>query len=632
MSSDRFAWVWEEVSSSLHKRARPDVDELWHGNEAHGHVHLLTAGRRMFLLGFPLLILGLLLVRLGYLQFRQSDLYSTLVEQNQFRLVSVPAPRGVIVDRTGKELVTNVPNFTLAVIPAAIPRAASAQTSFYDRLSKLTNKGRNEIEDLLENRKYSRADAIPVWPHIPYQRALALSVEAAELPGVTVEAYPTRSYVAGPAAAPIVGYIGAVAEAELKSNPKLLLTDEVGKTGLEWRYNDLLMGEPGFVAYERTGQNTFLSPVKKRDPVPGKTLRLTIDGELQQRLYDRLLAQVLRSRSSGGAAVAIDPKNGQVLALVSVPTFDSNWFIDPAKRAQASDAVVNPKRLLLNRAVSGQYPSGSIIKPILGVAALAERIITPTTTVLSVGGFRIGPNLFPDWKAGGHGVTNLSKAIAESVNTFFYAVGGGYENQVGLGVERIVRYLSLFGWGAMLGIDLPNEADGFLPTKQWRENGRATPWRLGDTYHLSIGQGDLDVTPLQVAMSTAAIANGGTLYKPQLVDQVIGPSGVVLQQTEAESLRQNIASVAAIRSVRAGMREGVLSGSSRSLQDLPVPAAGKTGTAQFGNKGKTHSWFTSFAPYDQPSIVLTVIVEGGGEGNDAALPVAHDVLKWYFQR
>jgi penicillin-binding protein 2 len=261
----------------------------------------------------------------------------------------------------------------------------------------------------------------------------------------------------------------------------------------------------------------------------------------------------------------------------------------------------------------------------VAAAALAEGLIIPTTSFLSTGGLTIGSWFFPDWKVGGHGETNVGKAIAESVNTFFYIIGGGFDAFTGLGVERITSYARLFGFGSLTGLDLPNEGEGFLPSKEWKEEVKGERWYVGDTYHLAIGQGDLLVTPLQMAVALSTVANGGTKYEPHVAkavgDQWILPKGTVLP----EELRQ------AIKIVREGMRQTVTSGSARRLNSLPLAAAGKTGTAQIGGSSETHAWFTGFAPYENPEIAVVVLIEEGGEGSSTAVPVAENIFRWWYQ-
>lgn len=577
------------------------------------------------------LALAVLIVRLGYLQTVVGQTYRDRAEQNRVRLQVIPAPRGQILDRQGRALVNNVPNYVLTIIPADLPRQNPARETTLAQIATASGITIDQLTTLLENPAARPTDPLPLVEYASQAIALKWLVAVQAIPGAGLQILPTREYVIGPSGAAILGYIGKVSPEELENNPQLTTLSLTGKTGLERVYNNDLAGRDGEREVERDVKNQQQQIITEVEPVPGNTLQLGLDIELQKKAAESLQAMVTQLNSPGGAVVAIDPRNGEILALASAPSYDNNWFVQPNRSTEITTALTDPKKLLLNRAVAGQYPSGSIVKPIISVAGLEEKIITPSTTVQSTGGFTIGVNRFPDWKAGGHGMTNLAKALAESVNTYYYVLGGGYEQRIGLGVDRIVSYLQAFGWGSRLGVDLSGEAPGFLPIKKWRENERPTPWRLGDTYHLSIGQGDLEVTPLQVATSLAAIANNGTLYQPRLVTKVLRPDGTIIREIPKKVLTEKIASTANIRAVQVGLREGVLSGSSRSLQSLPVAAAGKTGTAQFGNSGKTHSWYSAYAPFDNPEIVIAVIIEAGGEGNAAALPVAKEILEWYFR-
>ncbi len=285
---------------------------------------------------------------------------------------------------------------------------------------------------------------------------------------------------------------------------------------------------------------------------------------------------------------------------------------------------------LFNRSISGEYPSGSTVKIVVATAALEEKVISENTTVVSTGGLHIGAWTFPDWKPGGHGVVDVRKAIANSVNTFFYYVGGGYNDFVGLGVDRLEKYFKLFGLNEKTGIDLAGERAGFVPSAAWKKEVKGETWYIGDTYHLAIGQGDLTVTPLQVANYTAAVANGGTLYSPRLVKAILDDKNQLIKEVSTKIIRSNLADPNNLRIVREGMRETVTAGSARSLQTVPVPVAGKTGTAQWSSKKYPHAWFAGFAPYDNPQIAIVVLVEEGREGSSVATPIAKEILTWYF--
>ena len=271
------------------------------------------------------------------------------------------------------------------------------------------------------------------------------------------------------------------------------------------------------------------------------------------------------------------------------------------------------------------------IKPLIAAAALQEKIITPQGTILSQGGIAIDRWFFPDWKSGGHGLTNLKKALSESVNTYFYTIGGGDEDFTGLGIDRINEYAKQFGLNQTLNIDIPGERPGFLPTKSWKETVKQESWYIGDTYHLSIGQGDLLVTPLQIANLTAIIANGGVFYRPHIAQTWRQSDGTIVDSFKPTIIRKSFIDPRHLQAIREGLREAVLSGSAQGVNGLPVSVAGKTGTAEFGNQGKTHAWFTAFAPYESPEIAMTVIIEGGGEGHASALPVVKRGLLEYFK-
>jgi penicillin-binding protein 2 len=286
---------------------------------------------------------------------------------------------------------------------------------------------------------------------------------------------------------------------------------------------------------------------------------------------------------------------------------------------------------LFSRSILGEYPSGSTVKPVLAAGALEEKVVTKDTTVNSTGGISIGKWFFPDWKAGGHGAANVTKALAWSINTYFYYIGGGFGDFKGLGLERIGKYLKLFGLGQQTGIDLTGERLGLVPDAQWKRETKNQDWFIGDTYHLSIGQGDLLVTPLQVNSYTSAIANGGKLFVPRLALSAIQPDGS--KKSFPPSVIRNIpVSQENLAIVRQGLRETITAGSAQSLNSLPVKVAGKTGTAQWSDTKPNHAWFTGFAPYDNPNFCITVLVEEGGEGSAVAVPIAKEVMQWWFTR
>jgi len=365
------------------------------------------------------------------------------------------------------------------------------------------------------------------------------------------------------------------------------------------------------------------------DPKPGSDLVLGIDSGLQKKIYDSLNDILIKTQTKTAAAVAINPQSGEVLAMVSLPSYDNNLFAQKISANDYSKLTQDPNKPLFNRAISGEYPPGSTIKPAIATAALSEKIITPSTIISGLGGtIRIGSYSFGDWTV--HGPSDVRTAIAQSNDIFFYTLGGGYGSIGGLGMSLMKKWDNLLGLGETTGIDIGGESSGLIPDEQWKQDTFNEKWSVGNSYHAAIGQGYVTVTPLQLANYIATIANGGTLFKPHLVSQIKKNDGTV-SVIQPQIIRSGFISPDVVNVVREGMRQAVTGGTAQPLKDLPVEVAGKTGTAQFGVGGsQTHGWFVSFAPYDNPQIAMVVLVEGGGEGFTSALPVTKAVYQWYF--
>ncbi|MBU1074803.1 penicillin-binding protein 2 [Patescibacteria group bacterium] len=585
---------------------------------------------------FLILLVGILILlsRSIWFQVVRGAYYREASEGNRIRIETIKARRGVIYDRNGELLVRNVPNFALIVIPADLPESESEKSLIFESISRILDIPSSEIEKMIEDVPSFSYEPIIIKEYIDYEKALLFQIESNSMAGVSLTMRDSREYTNPLIAAHTVGYTGKISEKQYDDaqNGEYLITDYVGKIGLEYFYEELLKGVDGKKRIEVDSLGKEKKIVASQEAVSGSNLTLTLDIGLQKVLYDSISNAMSRSGAPGGSAVALDPRTGEVLAIVNTPSFDTNVFSKGIPAEEFSKLLDDPSNPLFMRSITGQYPSGSTIKPVIAAAALQEGIITGSTTVLSTGGIEAGPQFFPDWKAGGHGQTDVRKAIADSVNTFFYLVGGGDEEIEGLGVERIVEYARLFGIGEKSNIDLPGESTGFLPTKDWKLETKGERWYLGDTYHLAIGQGDILVTPLQVANFIATIANGGTLYQPFLVQSVNEAKSNVTSKIQPVVIRENFINSAYLKIVREGLRQAVTSGSASGLQNLQIAAAGKTGTAQFGPSNKTHAWFVGFAPYDTPEIVVVVLIEEGGEGSTIALPIARDALQWYFNQ
>ncbi|MFA6603542.1 MAG: penicillin-binding protein 2 [Patescibacteria group bacterium] len=596
----------------------------------------LTVPPRKILLIFMILLASLaaIVLRSAQLQLASGAKYRERAEGNRIRTEWSAAERGIIYDRNGSPLVKNVPDLSVTITPADLPADQEARRDLVLQLAEILGIGPVEIEERLAERGASSLGQVVIAEHLTHEQAVKIEIEAGSQPALQLKIGTRRDYLAATGAsslAHVLGYQGRPTTAELSSQTGAFTPDLVGKSGLERSYDAVMSGQPSRRTIEVDALRRSREVVAEDAGAPGSNLVLSLDLEVQREAENILVSEMKAWHKTRGSLIALDPRTGELLALVSLPAFDNNKFASGIStedyRALAGDTD-NP---MFSRAIAASLPSGSVFKLVIAAAALEEKLITANTTVLSTGGIRIDKWYFPDWKAGGHGPTNVAKALAESVNTFFYAIGGGYDRIEGLGVNRINAYARRFGLGDRLGLDLAGEGDGFLPTKEWKETVKGEQWYIGDTYHLAIGQGDILVTPLQITAMTSVFANGGKLFQPRLVNAVTSSDGT-RQVVEPKLLNAQVVSPQTINIVRRGLRQAVTTGSARSLAALPVAVAAKTGTAQWSQTKNTHAWFTSFAPYENPEIVVTVIVEEGGEGSQIGAAVARRFYEWYFSR
>lgn len=594
----------------------------------------------------------ILLVRTAWLQIVKGDYYYKMAEGNRIRVERIETKRGVIYDRNDKPLVRNIANFLLYFIPADLPDEKEELDNIIREVSEVLFAGEiKEIKTKLASVDFNSLEAYQplfIADNIEYEKALHLYLKSVEWSGVVLTNKTRREYLTsistpslvneevqgedGLSLSHILGYTGKISESELeKFGAEYSPIDYIGKMGIEYFWENELKGENGKKQIEVDAFGKEKKIISYKEGEDGHNLVLSLDINLQNKLEEILVDNLVKLKLSKAVTIVMDPENGEILAMVSIPTYNNNLFARGITQDEYDQLASHPDNPLFNRSIGGEYPSGSTIKPVIATAALEEGLITEHTSFLSVGGISIGQWFFPDWRADGHGVVDVRRAIAESVNTFFYYIGGGHEDFQGLGVEKIIEYAKLFGLGAQTGVDLAGEANGFLPTKDWKEETKGERWYIGDTYHLSIGQGDLLVTPLQVALYTSIFANGGSIYRPHFIRQILTSNDRVIKEIEDEPVRRDFVNGYNIIIVRQAMRQAVTSGSARSLQSVPVAVAGKTGTAQWSSKHRPHAWFTGFAPYSDPEIVITVLIEEGGEGSDTAIPIAREFLTWYFE-
>ena len=567
--------------------------------------------------------------RVIFLTVFKGAYYQDVSNGNSIRSVAIKATRGRIFDRFGTPLVNNVPSIDAVVIPAQLPTDDAKISQISNELGQILDMSPSDVQANLESKKSNSLEPVLLKENITQDQSLILLEKASDIPGISIEKTAIRDYVDGSVFSPILGYEGKIGQNEIAANPGYLLTDYIGKQGIEKSYEKYLRGVDGADQVEVDSMGNTQREVGVIDPAPGSDLVMNIDAGLQEKLYNSIVDILQKTHTTNASAVAIDPRNGQVLAMVNVPSYDNNLFAQKISVQDYNNLIQDPDEPLFNRAIAGQYPPGSTIKPAVATAALSEGVITPSTIIDGLGGtLRLGSYTFGDWTA--HQPSDVRTAIAQSNDVFFYTVGGGYGNIQGLGMDLMKKWDNLYGLGEPTGIDIEGEATGLIPDEQWKLDNVGEKWSIGNSYHAAIGQGYVTVTPLQLANYTAAIANGGTLYHPQLVSQIKKNDGEIINIAPSV-IRSGFVSPDVMNVVREGMRQTVTGGTAQPLKDLPVEVAGKTGTAQFGVGGKQeHGWFTSFAPYDNPQIAMAVLVEGAGEGFTSALPVTKDVYQWYF--
>jgi len=574
---------------------------------------------------FAVLFFVSLLYRLFFLQVEEGIENNKIAEGNRTRNILTPAPRGMIVDEKDKSLVKNDYSYQLV---CHINKKKDLEKVDED-LFKTIGISREEVWNLISNSDYTGnvvlKEKIEKDEAFILKKALILFQDF-EVTPMFIRSYPYRNL------SHLLGYIGKISPKEVEERPSLLVNKMTGKSGLEDMYDEYLQGTPGSQKSEVDASGKLIRYLSKEDAKVGSTVKTTINLDLQNFVSEKL-SQVSGEMNANAVAVVMDTRDGAIKAMVSIPDYDNSKMSSGITGQQYQELLEDKSKPLLNRAIAGEYPSGSTIKPFIATTALEEKVVDDEIAFDTPAKIELGQWSFPDWKD--HGMTDIRTAIAESNNIFFYALGGGWGPiKNGLGPERIKNGLEKFGFGKVLGIDIIGERPGFLPTKEWKKEATGEDWYIGNTYNFSIGQGDLNVTPLQITAATAAIANGGTLYRPHLVKEIKKPDESILSyKTEDFIISKEVMSKESIKIVQEGMRQTVTSGSARSsfANNFPVSVAAKTGTAQFGNEDKTHAWFISYAPYENPEIAVSVLVEGAGEGSRVSAPIASDIIRWWSE-
>jgi len=564
------------------------------------------------------------------LGFGQSWRYQTRSDANQNLVTLLPAPRGVIYDRNGKVLADNKPVFSAFLKVDEFLRDADSQKQTLNGISGVLGIPQDEIWNSVESSDLENNGGLLLLAS-DLSREEVVQMKSLNLPDVEIDDSFDRNYPDGKIFSSVLGYTGMVTSADIKRDTGLLMQDEIGKSGIELLHDDTLRGVNGEIMKKRDAHGEFIGDEKETSPVIGQPLYLTIDADLQKYFYERMSQGLSSLGRVKGVGLAMNPQNGEILALLNFPVYDNNLFSSGGKNSEKQAILNSDDQPLFNRAISGLYNPGSTIKPLVGVAALKEGVITPLKEIFSPGYIDIPnpynpdqPTRYLDWQYQGN--VNLASALAQSSDVYFYELGGGGPDSVGLGITRLRQWWQKFNLGNQTGIDLPGEGKGFLPSPDWKENKYKRPWLLGDTYNVSIGQGDLLLTPIQLLNYISVIANGGKVYQP------------VINKNDEHKVISDISYLGSqIAEVRKGMRLVAISKNSmaNTLGDLPFAVEGKTGTAQVKNNQQLNAFFVGYtvpdSGTDQSQIAVLVLVENSLEGSLNAVPIAKDVFNWYYQ-
>ncbi len=585
-----------------------------------------------------LLLAGVLVLRMVQLQVVEYERFSTLSEDNRVKLVPLAPTRGLIFDRNGVQLAQNTPTFTLEIVPENVEDMEQLLTEL-GQLVDITPEDIERFRDMLK--KTRPFQSVPLRNRLNEEEVARFSVNRYRFPGADVQARLTRSYPLGASGVHLIGYVARMNEEELQSvdAAKYRGTTYIGKTGVEQAYESLLHGAPGFQQVETNAQGRILRVLERTDPIPGSNIYLTIDASLQA-AAERALG------SENGAVVAVDPSTGGLLAFASTPVYDPNLFVDGIDRKTYRTLLASPERPLFNRALNGQYPPGSTVKPFVGLAGLELQYVTADEEIFCPGYFRLPgrERRYRDWKKWGHGKVDFNKAIAESCDVYFYKLANK------MGITPMYEFLSLFGFGRRTGIVLQGESAGLMPSKEWKRRTKGEAWFPGETIITGIGQGYMLATPLQLAMATATLSTRGVRLRPQLVlrrdaTTTQGPVDLVPEtlDTIAPALESNWqtvvdAMVDVVNSPKGTARRiGVgatyrIAGKTGTSQVVGMPQDEEHGERKLDKKLRDHALFIAFAPADNPRIALAVVVENGGSGSKAAAPIARKVMDHYFQQ
>ena len=594
--------------------------------------------RLVLSIGFVLVLLFLLLTRFVYLQIVKHSHYQTLAENNRISIVPIVPNRGLILDRNGVILAHNYSGYTLEITTSKV---ADLETTI-DQLAQLVDiqpKDRKRFKKLLtESRNF---ESLPIRNRLSDEEVARFAAQSYRFPGVEIKARLFREYPYNEQTSHLIGYIGRINDTDIQqleddeTAANYRGSDYIGKTGIEQSYESELHGTTGIEQMEVDSSGRGVRVLSHSAPMSGNNLTLTLDAKLQEIAWQAF-------GNYRGALVAIDPTNGEVLAFISKPGYDPNLFIDGIDEDSWNELNNSPDVPLNNRALRGQYPLGSTIKPFMALAGLYYGVRSPSYTISDPGYYTLGGSShhYRDWKKGGHGMVDMFKSIVVSCDTYYYGLA------VELGIDNMYNFLSRFGFGKKTGVDLEGETSGLMPSQEWKMKRYKEKWYGGDTVSAGIGQGYDLTTPMQLAFATAVLADDGVGYRPHLVRQVQhgGSNDTAIPEVKPEfNLNLNPEHVALIKRAMVAVTQpgGTAAGASAGA---PYAFGGKTGTAQvvgmkqgekydasqLSERNRDHAWFIAFAPADKPKIAMAVLVENGGHGGAVAAPIARKVLDYYL--
>lgn len=565
------------------------------------------------------LVIAVLIGRAAYLQIYQGEYYAGLADGNRIRIVPSMAPRGTFYDRNGELLVTNRPGFSVSLLPLTAP----ISDDVIDRLSDLLKVPTDEIKTKIAG--HSGFNPIRIKTDVTPDIVSIIEEQKSQYPGVVIEVTPIRDYILKQEGAHTFGYVSEINDTELEKmkDEGYKSGDIIGKFGLEKVYDKELRGENGGQQVEVDVSGKPVQILGRKEPVPGDDLELTIDINLQQAAEKAVDEQLTQIGAHAAAAVVMNPQTGEILAMVSRPAFDPNLFAHGISSKDWNQLNNNPYHPMDNKTITGEYPPGSTFKIVTGTAALTEGVVTPDEQIFDSGHHWIIPKGNADGEA--LGWLNFRTALAHSDNVYFYEMGNR------LGIDRLEKYARMFGLGAKTGIDLPYEATGLVANRRYKEkNFDDGEWYLSETFDAAIGQGFNLVTPLQAAMVMGEIAADGKRYKPHVVNRIIAPDGSVVKDFQPELLSQLDVPEEDIKLVQDGLHDVTKYGTAASsFRGFTVDIAGKTGTAE-NSQGRDHGWFVAYGPFDNPNVVVAVIVENGGYGSQSAVPIGRKILEAAF--